>query len=87
MRRRIRSVLLEVWDPIAVRDEPGAQDEYDSYVGPIYELLVGSGSDEKIVEYLRYVAEERMGFSDSPKGILDATVKALREIPFAKSGD
>ncbi|HZD48702.1 MAG TPA: hypothetical protein VE178_08140 [Silvibacterium sp.] len=87
IRRNIRRVLLDVWDPIGVRDEPYAQDEYDAYLGDIYEILVGRASDDKLVEYLRWVAEDRMGFSHSPKDILDATVKALREIPIPESSD
>ena len=87
IRPRIRRVLLEVWDPIGVKDEPYAQDEYDMYIGEIYEILVNRDSDEKLVKYLRYVAEDRMGFSHSPKDILDETVKGLREIPLRKSGD
>lgn len=31
---------MDVWDPIGVKDEPNAQDEYDSYLGGVYELLV-----------------------------------------------
>jgi len=83
----IRRVLLEVWDPIGVKDEPYAQDEYDSYIGDIYEILAHNGSDEKIIEYLRWVAEDRMGFSHSPKDILGATVTALRGISIPKSGN
>ena len=31
---------MDVWDPIGVKDEPNAQDEYDGYLGGVYELLV-----------------------------------------------
>jgi hypothetical protein len=37
----IRHVLMDVWDPIGIKDEPKAQDEYDSYLGGVYGLLVG----------------------------------------------
>ena len=33
IRAKIRHVLLEVWDPIGIKDEPNAQDEYDAYMG------------------------------------------------------
>jgi hypothetical protein len=36
---------MDVWDPIGVKDEPNAQDEYDGYLG-VYELLVSGASDE-----------------------------------------
>jgi len=31
IRVAIRNVLLGVWDPIGIKDEPNAQDEYDGY--------------------------------------------------------
>ena len=36
IRSQIRRVLLNVWDPIGVKNEPNAQDEYDGYLGEIY---------------------------------------------------
>ncbi|MCW3100549.1 MAG: hypothetical protein JWL77_6167 [Chthonomonadaceae bacterium] len=35
----IRRIFLEDWDPIGIRDEPNAQDEYDAYLGGMYTLL------------------------------------------------
>jgi len=43
---------MQVWDPIGVKDEPNAQNEYDGYLGNVYELLVAGASDERIAEYL-----------------------------------
>jgi hypothetical protein len=40
IRVDIRHVLMDVWDPIGVKDIPQASDEYDSYLGEIMELLV-----------------------------------------------
>ena len=31
----LRRLLLVEWDPIGIADVPKAQDEYDSYVGPL----------------------------------------------------
>ena len=39
IQRRIGNTLSTL-DTIGVRDEPGAQDEYDAYVGGVYRLLV-----------------------------------------------
>ena len=33
----IRSILLSCWDPVGIRQEPQAQDEYDAYLGRIAE--------------------------------------------------
>jgi len=52
VRCAIRRVFLEVWDPIGISDDPNAQDEYDGYIGRIFELLAPGGNDEEIVDYL-----------------------------------
>lgn len=78
VRVAIRHVLLDVWDPIRVNDEPNAQDEYDGYIGPIFELLVTGGSDQKIIEYLLWVVD-RMGM-DGSRVSLKTVVEALRAI-------
>jgi hypothetical protein len=36
IRVEIRRVLLTVWDPIGIRDESNAQDEYDGYLGGVF---------------------------------------------------
>jgi hypothetical protein len=79
IRRDIRQVLLKIWDPIGIGDEPRAQDEYDSYIGGLYELLVGLHSDQEIEEYLWAIIKERIQVHPQ-KGATEATVKALRSI-------
>jgi hypothetical protein len=76
----IRKVLVTVWDPINIKDEPNAQDEYDSYVGPIFSLLTQRKNDEEIADYLVSVESERMGLGATTRQHMSATVKALREI-------
>jgi hypothetical protein len=79
IRAEIRRVLLQVWDPIGIKDEPNAQDEYDSYLGNVYELLVAGAPDERVAQYLFEVVTERMELPASPKGMA-GTVAALRRI-------
>ena len=76
----IRRVLLEVWDPIGVRDELHAQDEYDSYIGAIYRLLVEGASDEAITTYLYGVETVQMGLPVRGKELLLPVVRALKKI-------
>lgn len=85
IRVAIRHVLLEKWDPIGVKNEPFAQDEYDAYVGEIYELLVTKAPDSKIAEYLWGVAREDMGLGPESSKQTEPTVRALREIPLTCS--
>lgn len=50
--RRIRSVLMDDWDPIGVRNVPEASDEYDSFVLPIYSILREHRSEDGVLDYL-----------------------------------
>lgn len=82
IRARIRDVLLNDWDPIGIRDEPNAQDEYDRYLGDIYELLMRRAPDSEIAHYLHWVAHERMGFtSEASRAAALRTVGPLKAIP------
>jgi hypothetical protein len=78
VRCEIRRVFLEVWDPIRISDEPNAQDEYDGYIGPVFELLTAGGSDKQIIDHLLW-ATERMGM-DGSRVSLQTVVAALRDI-------
>lgn len=81
VRAQIRHVLMDTWDPIGVKDEPNAQDEYNAYIGDIYELLISQAPDSKIAEYLYSVAHDRMGFSSTAASNTKDTVDALKAIP------
>jgi hypothetical protein len=83
IRVQIRHVLLNTWDPIGVKDEPNAQDEYDGYIGRLYELLTNNGSDPELIEYLYWAVHERMGLDGATRLDMAATVDALRKIPLA----
>lgn len=74
--RSIRHVLLHEWDPIGVQDIPEAEDEYDSYVKPIYDILRTERSESRLVEYL-YFMTERMGLPISKEFLSPVAVKLL----------
>jgi hypothetical protein len=78
IRVAIRHVFLEVWDPIGIREEPNAQDEYDGYVGRAFELLMGNATDAELEAYLVWVVE-RMGMDASRHSHADV-IQALRAI-------
>jgi hypothetical protein len=81
IRVQIRRVLLEVWDPIGVKNAPNAQDEYDGYLGGIYELLVRGAPDETIEDHLWRIVAGNMGLDAARKSDMADTVEALRQIP------
>ena len=84
IRVDIRHVLMNVWDPIGIKDERNAQDEYDGYLGGVYQLLVSGASDEQIADHLWRIIAERMGLSATRKADMADTVRALREIKLLK---
>jgi hypothetical protein len=49
------------------RGSSEAQDEYDSYLGPIIGRLRSGESPEELAAYLNIVTEERMGLGDPKK--------------------
>ena len=70
IRVAIRHVLLETRDPIGLGWE--SPDEYDMYLGDVYELLLARSPEAKIVEYLLWVATERMGLTPSETSVARA---------------
>jgi len=80
IRAKVREVFLNTWDPIGIADEPNAQNEYDNYIGPIYDLLVSKADDAALVEYLYWAVYENMGFDAATKEDMRDTVSALRKI-------
>jgi hypothetical protein len=78
IRVAIRRVFLDVWDPIGVRHAPNAQDEYDTYLGGIFELLMSKAPDAKLKEYLDWCVD-RMGMDSSRHSDADV-IQALRAI-------
>ncbi len=77
VRIAIRRVFLD-WDPIGIRDEPNAQDEYDGYIGHAFELLATGATDREIEEYLLWIVN-RMGMDGSRVSHRDV-ITALRAI-------
>jgi hypothetical protein len=80
IRAEIRQLLMTAWDPIGIRDESNAQDEYDSYLGGVFALLTSGASDDQVSEHLLRIVTERM-LLPAKKEDMQSTVSALRQIP------
>ena len=78
---QMRQILLEEWDSIGVRDEPMAQDEYDSYLGGLYDLLSRDAPDLQIAEHLNQLETVGMGCSKRPMEKLLSVARSLKGIP------
>lgn len=57
---KVRSILLYEWDPIGVGELPEAQDEYDSYVHPVCDLINSGKDAADIYNYLSWVTHDYM---------------------------
>jgi hypothetical protein len=55
----IRVILRHEWKPIGISDLP--EDEYDSYIAPVYRILSGSRSEQELVEFLFRTARDTIG--------------------------
>ena len=80
IQRRIGEMLLRHWDPIGVRDEPGAQDEYNAYVGGVYRLLASGASAREIATHLVNVEAEQLGFKDTDPKMLIPLANRLKRL-------
>lgn len=87
IRADIRQVSLDILDPIGIKDEPNAQDEYDGYIGRLNELLIRRAPDSELANYLYEVAHDRMGFDTAQIRDMEETGQALKRIklPWSKT--
>ena len=72
----LQSLLVAKWDPIGVKDEPGAAGEYDTYALPLARKLREGASVPDVARYLATVEVEMMGMGD-PRSRNEATAEAI----------
>lgn len=68
---RINEILFYLWDPIGVRYEYGARDEYDTYANHVYSLIINGGDQKAVSTYLSRICTEHIGLENDA----DATEK------------
>ena len=63
----IRQIFYREWDPIGVSGS-APEDEYDSYIGPVYRILSGSRSEQELIDFLFRTERDTIGVScESPE--------------------
>jgi hypothetical protein len=62
----IHESLLRCWDPIGVRDNPDAQNEYDSYTARIAEMLLADADQYALGRHLTNLEQSSMGLPGNP---------------------
>src|SRR2546430_14126838 len=79
VRAYIADILRRHWAPIGVKNEPAAQDEYDAYVGGVYQLIAGGASARQIAEHLVTIETDSLGFVDTdPKMLIPVAERLLK---------
>jgi hypothetical protein len=58
----IRQILYHDWNPIGFAGLL-PEDEYDSYIGPVYRILAGTRSEAELIALLRWTESETIGVS------------------------
>jgi len=79
--RLINTILWTDWDPIGCGVP---EDEYESYVWPVYKLLIDAAPREDVVAYLRWAADENITVP-VPEDKLQRVVDKLMALGFARS--
>ena len=80
IEREIEHALLERWDPLGVRDQPGVHQEYADYAPELYSLLARGGSDTQVGRRLHQIEHERFGGPELPTRDLSGVLRELRMI-------
>lgn len=62
----IHETLLRSWDPIGVRDNPNACNEYDSYIPQIAEMLLSDADQYALGRHLTNLENTSMGLPGNP---------------------
>ncbi|MDP3736766.1 MAG: hypothetical protein Q8R02_05225 [Hyphomonadaceae bacterium] len=75
----VRKILHSDWDPIGCGVP---EDEYDSYVWPVYALLIRGAPREEVAAYLQWAADVNIKLP-VPEEKLTAVVDKLMALGFA----
>jgi len=65
--RMVAIVLHWAWDPIGIRGIEEALDEYDSYAGPVLDLLERKAADQEVADYLTSIERDSMELQPRPE--------------------
>jgi hypothetical protein len=76
--QELRSLLMEHWDPIGVKNSPEATDEYDGYGASVVHLLREGASAQRVAEYLAEVEQTRMDLTTTPEQLLPVGEQLVR---------
>ena len=70
--RAINTILWKDWDPIGCGVP---EDEYESYVWPVYKLLIDGKEPDAVADYLRWVCRTQIELAPNEDRISVAVAK------------
>ncbi len=77
----IREILINEWDPIGVMSDPEwPRDEYDSYIGRVYNALARGESAEYIAADLCFIEDKIIGLGAPPLSARLAVAERLKAL-------
>lgn len=76
-RDRVRTILLEDWDPTNASRSEYAKGEYDAYISPLLDLIRTGASEERVVDFLYDREREIMCFPGLGKERLRRVARKL----------
>jgi hypothetical protein len=76
IQKSIRDILYHHWDPIGVRGL-GPEDEYDAYIGTVYQILATSRSEQELINYLDQTERITIGLSGNQHDRLERVAQKL----------
>jgi hypothetical protein len=71
---------MEEWDPLHVKHDPSARDEYGSFVGGVYGLLATQAGEEAIVDLLERIECVELRLVTTPREKLARVAQRLQKI-------
>ena len=77
---RIRTILLEDWDPHDLFKRPEAHGAYDAWVAPLEAFLATGATEEEVMEWLHEREKETMCFPSLGRERLRRVARKLRQV-------
>ena len=81
LRREVRQILRNDWDPSNAARFEAAQGEYDSYIDPVLGLLRSGAGEAQLIEYLHARELECTCFPPSGTSHLRRVAQRLLAVP------
>ena len=74
----IREVVINFWDPMNIKKTGSIGNEYDSYIGGIYDLLMEHASAKKLANHLSHIEKNYLGYDATPQSLLNVALELIK---------